>query len=592
MTATAASTTSTAHPWQKATFQTDDGTRLHYRFRTPTIPGSEGIVLLHRGHEHSGRMIKTGDALAETDRWVFALDSRGHGESPGRPGEAANFAQLRNDLDAFVRHLETNHQLAPPQLTIVAHSVNAVVAAGWVLDHAPDLRGLVLVTPAFSIRLYLPGAIPALGLLQKMKPDATVRSYVNARFLSHDPGEVADYRADSRIHQEIPAHMLLEFHREAQRIIANADGIRVPLMLLSAGKDWVVRTAPQKRFFHQLGSSRRRWQSYPEAYHGLLHEKERAEVFGDIRTFLDDLPPAPEGEKGERKTHTLWWSRDRYEQVIRQPAWWRKAVFQLQSGLMKSIGRLSEGIRLGWEAGFDSGRALDYIYRNEPSGLTPLGKAIDTIYLASPGWRGIRQRRELMHETLDQAIHDLQCPGRSLHVTDIAAGPGRYLLETLGRPSPEVIQLHLHDYQKANLEEGRQLAEKMGIGNAIFTWADAFDSEVMGRSGYRADLAIVSGLYELFPDNDDISRSLSGLARLVRPGGLLIYTCQPWHPQLEFIARVLRNREGNPWVMRCRRQNELDDLVRTAGFTKIRTRADDHGVFTVSIARRQETGAA
>ena len=49
-------------------------------------------------------------------------------------------------------------------------------------------------------------------------------------------------------------------------------------------------------------------------------------------------------------------------------------------------------------------------------------------------------------------------------------------------------------------------------------------------------------------------------------GGLLIYTNQPWHPQVEFIARVLTNREGNPWIMRRRSQAEMDALVRAAGF--------------------------
>jgi len=34
------------------------------------------------------------------------------------------------------------------------------------------------------------------------------------------------------------------------------------------------------------------------------------------------------------------------------------------------------------------------------------------------------------------------------------------------------------------------------------------------------------------------------LADAIEPG-YLIYTNQPWHPQLEFIAHVLRNREAN-----------------------------------------------
>ena len=62
--------------------------------------------------------------------------------------------------------------------------------------------------------------------------------------------------------------------------------------------------------------------------------------------------------------------------------------------------------------------------------------------------------------------------------------------------------------------------------------------------------------------------SLRGLADAVEPGGYLIYTNQPWHPQVEFIARVLTNREGKPWIMRRRTQAEMDELVRAAGFEK------------------------
>ena len=82
--------------------------------------------------------------------------------------------------------------------------------------------------------------------------------------------------------------------------------------------------------------------------------------------------------------------------------------------------------------------------------------------------------------------------------------------------------------------------------------------------------------------------SLSGIARAVEPGGYLIYTNQPWHPQQEMIARVLTShRGGDAWVMRCRGQAEMDALVRDAGFEKIVTEIDDEGIFSASMARRQ-----
>jgi hypothetical protein len=127
----------------------------------------------------------------------------------------------------------------------------------------------------------------------------------------------------------------------------------------------------------------------------------------------------------------------------------------------------------------------------------------------------------------------------------------------------------------------------MGIRAATYIKHDAFDGDALAASNPPPDIAIVSGLYELFPDNEPIRNSLRGLGKAVRPGGYLIYTNQPWHPQQEMIARVLPNRDGQPWVMRCRSQAEIDQLVAEAGFEKVDMLIDDMGIFSVSLAVRK-----
>jgi len=98
---------------------------------------------------------------------------------------------------------------------------------------------------------------------------------------------------------------------------------------------------------------------------------------------------------------------------------------------------------------------------------------------------------------------------------------------------------------------------------------------------------VVWGLYELFPCNEQVGRSLAGIAQALPPGGYLVYTGQPWHPQLELIARALTShRQGQAWVMRRRSQAEMDQLVREAGFEKLDQRVDEWGIFTVALARR------
>ena len=84
-----------------------------------------------------------------------------------------------------------------------------------------------------------------------------------------------------------------------------------------------------------------------------------------------------------------------------------------------------------------------------------------------------------------------------------------------------------------------------------------------------------------------VGASLAGLAEAVEPGGYLVYTGQPWHPQLELIARALTShRQGQAWVMRRRSQAEMDQLVHAAGFRKITQRVDKWGIFSVSLAQK------
>jgi SAM-dependent methyltransferase len=219
--------------------------------------------------------------------------------------------------------------------------------------------------------------------------------------------------------------------------------------------------------------------------------------------------------------------------------------------------------------------------------LSALGWLIDKSYLNSVGWRGIRQRKEHLKQTLRELILKVHRENGSVRILDIAAGAGRYVIEAI-RDMPEIpIDATLCDYKQENVDAVRALADELNVNGAVIARrGDAFDRESLASIQPRARIAIVSGLYELFPSNDVVLNSLRGLAEAVEPGGYLIYTNQPWHPQLRFIANVLRNREGQRWIMRRRTTAEMDELVRVAGFEKVDMEIDQWGMFTVSVARR------
>lgn len=278
-----------------------------------------------------------------------------------------------------------------------------------------------------------------------------------------------------------------------------------------------------------------------------------------------------------------------YEELTRspRPGSWEAMYWWTISSIMRMIGgRLSEGMRIGYQYGFDSGEMLDYVYRNEAHGAWGIGWLLDRIYLSAVGWRGIRQRKVHLQVLLRETILRHRAAGNPIHIVDVAAGPGRYLLEIVGEFGWDGLQVTLRDWDEAGLAQGRMLAQAMGLKTVRYERGDAFDPNDLARIIPRPHIVIVSGLYELFSDNALIDRSLSGIYALLEPGGRLIYTNQPTHPQLEMIARCLPNREGKPWVMRLRSQEEMDRLVANAGFQHEKTLIDQRGIFTVSTASK------
>ncbi len=564
------------------TFTTWDGTTLFYRAWLPDRPTRRAILLFHRGHEHSGRWQKTVEQLGLSDAALFAWDQRGHGHSPGERGRAPSLSAVLKDADAFARHIARTHDIDLRDTIVMASSIGAIVAATWVHDFAPPLRGMVLVGPALRVKLYVPFAIPFLRLKEKLLPGGNVTSYVKAKMLTHDPEEAAAYDADPLIFRKIAINMLLDLHDTGTRLLADAGAIHTPTLMLASGKDWVVHLSAQRDFFQRLGSPIKQMEVFPQAYHALLQERESPLVIQRIREFIEDCYARPPQNGHLIDADRGGFTRTEYD-LLRSPSSFRWSVARAN---LKALGLLSTGIRLGWRTGFDSGMSLDYIYTNKSTGLTPIGKLVDRFYLNAIGWRGIRVRRHNLERLLSQTTEQLHRDGKSVHILDIACGPGRYVLETMHRLENIAASATLRDYRQQNLDAAKRLADQLQLTTVTTACADAFDRESLGTQAPRPTIAIAAGIYELYADNALILRSLCGIADAMDVGGYLLYTCQPWHPQVEFIARTLINREGNPWIMRRRTQAEMDTLVQAAGFEKVEQDVDPWGIFTVSLARR------
>jgi alpha-beta hydrolase superfamily lysophospholipase len=574
----------------ETTFASFDGTRLFYRhWSAAGVRAKKAVVLFHRGHEHGARMAHLVDELDLPDAAFFAWDARGLGRSPGERGYADDIGVLIKDVDSFIRHISQQYGIAIEDIAVLAQSVGAVLVSAWVHAYAPKIRCMVLASPAFKVKLYVPLARPGLALMLKLRKKFFVNSYVKAKFLTHDAERIASYESDPLITRPIAVNILLGLYEAGERVVGDAATIHVPTQLLISGDDWVVQHQPQHDFFARLGSPVKESHVLPGYLHDTFGERDRQRALDLAQAFIRRSFDAPLQQVDLLQADRSGVTKTEFDRLSAPPAsLLARAYWAISRLSIKAGAALSQGMGLGLRTGFDSGSTLDYVYRNQARGVPVLGPVIDRIFLDSIGWRGIRQRKVHLNSLINSAMERLIQERRPVRVLDIAAGHGRYLLEAIAPRKGRVESILLRDYSALNVEGGQRLIGELGMeGIARFVQADAFDRPSLAALTPAPTLAVVSGLYELFPDNSLLRTSLAGLSDAMQEGGYLVYTNQPWHPQLELIARSLTShRDGAAWVMRRRSQAEMDQLVAEAGFEKVDQYADQWGIFTVSLARK------
>jgi len=296
------------------------------------------------------------------------------------------------------------------------------------------------------------------------------------------------------------------------------------------------------------------------------------------RTRTDVAPfPAPAPIPASTPTHAA-------PTLAPERLQWRLTRAALRLGA-----RLSAGIACGYRHGFDSGPMLDYVYRNEATGAPLIGRLVDRVYLNQIGWRAIRARRTLLDATLADLIAARRTAALPTHIVDIAAGPGRYVLELVARLSENNggndLSVTCRDLDAEGLRQGAILAASLGLTRARFTQGDATDPVALAHIAPAPGIVIASGVYEIITEDALIRRSMAGVRGVLPADGAFVFTTQIAHPQLVMIANTLPNRNGEPWVMGTRAVETVETWARAAGFHTVHTAVEPHGLFAVTVAR-------
>ena len=558
-------------------FNTFDGNKIFYRVWN-FEKNKKTLIIIHRGHEHSERL----NELSQDEKFlkynIFAYDLRGHGYTETKT--SPNAMDYVRDLASFVKHIKDKYQIKEEDIFIVANSIGGVILSAYVHDFAPNIAGMALLAPAFEIKLYIPFARQLVILLTKIKKDAKVMSYVKAKVLTHDVEEQNKYNSDKLINKEINAKLLIDLADMGKRLVEDSMAIELPTIIFSAEKDYVVKNSAQKKFFLNLSSKKREFIELENFYHGIIFEKERQKVYKMLDDFIQDVF---KNQNTSLDTSSREFSRKEYERIaLEEYPLTEKIFYSIQKFSMKAFGFLSKGMSLGLKYGFDSGISLDYIYKNRANGKLLIGKFMDRFYLNQIGWAGVRERKKNLLNLIEEKINNLG--EENIKILDVAGGTGNYLFDIKEKyPKVEIL---INEFKKSNIEVGEEVIKKNNLENISFVNYDCFDKETYKKINYTPNIVIISGVFELFEDNNMLENTISGVTEILDKNGAIIYTGQPWHPQLKQIALVLNSHKGNnkSWLMRRRSEKELDSLFEKYNLKKERMLIDNNGIFTVSLA--------
>ena len=282
-----------------------DGTQLFVqRWPAPgTVHGTVQVV--HGLGEHIGRYAAVAQALNGAGWHVVGHDQRGHGRSegargtvPAGPGLLADLAAVMDAVREPGRHVLLGHSMGGTVAARFAAEALAPAPAAW----SRPLDGLVLSSPALDLGM---GSFQKalLAVLGPLAPDLRVGNGLKPAWISRDAGVVQAYVDDPLVHDRVTPRLVRCMLDGSAQVLARAPQWRVPTLLLWAGADRCVAPRGSAAFAAAAPPAWVASQAYPELFHEIFNEPERAQVLSRLTQWLNLLPPTPLRGACHERTH-------------------------------------------------------------------------------------------------------------------------------------------------------------------------------------------------------------------------------------------------------------------------------------------------
>jgi len=267
-------------------FSARDGLRLFWHSARVASPVAH-VAVLHGYAEHLGRHAEISRALTDAGYSTHLLDCRGHGQSGGKRAHVDKFSEYLSDLELFLARVKEQAQGVP--VFMLGHSHGALIAARFLLDHPDAVRGAVLASPYFRLKLQVsPLKILVGKLVARVLPSLPMKNELKAEQLTRDVAIQNATKADPLYQQIATPGWFTESNAAQEAVLRRATEFVTPFLLLFGGADPIADPAAGREFYEHATSKDKQHKQYDGLLHELFHEPERDLVFKDVVGWLDE----------------------------------------------------------------------------------------------------------------------------------------------------------------------------------------------------------------------------------------------------------------------------------------------------------------
>jgi len=247
------------------------------------------VAVLHGLGEHGGRYEGLAGDLVNAGYTVAALDLPGHGETHGPRGDVPSWIAVRDHgvPALWTAPLAAGVDTGRLPRILLGHSMGAVLALDYALAHPRDLTAVIASAPGLRSAMPPWWKLALANVVRVTIPSMGFPTGLEEAGMSRDAEVVRGRAEDPLVHDRISPRLYESFNEARQRVLRDARRIAVPVLVMHGGADRVVdpggsadfaAAAPKERVTHIV---------YPDAYHEIFNDNDRARVVADMLAWME-----------------------------------------------------------------------------------------------------------------------------------------------------------------------------------------------------------------------------------------------------------------------------------------------------------------